>query len=82
MQLGRTHESEFFHWQHLAAWLGGMMCLLVPFVNGDPWLFTDIPMRLGSGNLAYNLIAAVALMAAGGVLGGSWWRCVFRGILP
>jgi hypothetical protein len=74
MQLGRTHESEFFHWQHLAAWLGGMMCLLVPFVNGDPWLFTDIPMRLGSGNLAYNLIAAVALMAAGGVLGGSWWR--------
>lgn len=74
MQLGREQNSDFFHWQHLVAWVAGMMCLLVPFVNGEPWLFTEIPMRRGAGNLAYNLITAVALMAAGGMIGGSWWR--------
>ena len=31
-------------------------------------------MRHGAGNFAHNLITAIALMAAGGMIGGSWWR--------
>ena len=76
MHLASMQKSnrEFFHWQHLVAWLGGMMCLLAPYAKGETWLFTEIPIRLGSGNFAYNLITAIGLMAAGGVVGGSWWR--------
>ena len=34
MHLGDSERNqETFHWQHLLAWLGGILCAMVPFLG-------------------------------------------------
>ena len=50
------------------------MCFLVPFLEAWQWPFTEIALRHGPGNFAFNLVTAVGLMAAGAMLAGYWWK--------
>ena len=74
MHLRQPKIRDTFHWQHLVAWLGGMMCFLVPFMEGWQWPFTEVAMRHGPGNFAFNLVTAIGLMAAGAMSAGYWWK--------
>ena len=50
------------------------MCFLVPFMEGWQWPFTEVALRHGPGNFAFNLVTAIGLMAAGAMSAGYWWK--------
>jgi len=74
MRLGQTKDRELFEWQHLVAWLGGIMCALVPFVGGWEIGATHLPLRHGAGNFGFNILIATGLISLGALIAGYWWR--------
>ncbi|BDS05731.1 hypothetical protein NT6N_07710 [Oceaniferula spumae] len=75
MHLGNSRKKEQrFHWQHLLAWLGGILCAMVPFFGSWEIGAMQIPMRHGPGNFGFNLLIATGLCTLGGIIGGYWWR--------
>lgn len=74
MRLGQPRKTDIFRWQHLAAWLGGMFCALVPFAGAWEIGATLIPLRHGAGNLGFNLLVGTGLGSLGAIVGGYWWR--------
>lgn len=74
MHLGQTKEKDLFHWQHLVAWLGGILCGLVPFAGGWEIGASQIPLRHGPGNFGFNLLIGIGLASVGALLAGYWWR--------
>lgn len=74
MRLGETRKSaDRFHWQHLLAWLGGILCAMVPFIGYWEIGAMHIPIRHGAGHFGFNLLTAASLCILGGVGCGSWW---------
>ncbi|MGB0992603.1 MAG: sulfatase-like hydrolase/transferase, partial [Akkermansiaceae bacterium] len=73
-QRGRHRATDTFRWQHLLAWVGGMLCFLVPFVWKWELGEMQVPVRFGAGNFGYNLLIGTGLCTLGGVVGGYWWR--------
>lgn len=71
---GQKEKKAPFQWPHLLAWLGGILCALVPFIGS--WELGDmqIPVRFGSGNFGFNLLIGTGLCLLGGMVGGYWWR--------
>ncbi|MBK1856023.1 sulfatase-like hydrolase/transferase [Verrucomicrobiaceae bacterium 5K15] len=63
-----------FHWQHLLAWLAGIVSAMVPFIGSWEIGTMQIPVRFGPGNFGFNLLIATGLCTLGGVVGGYWWR--------
>jgi len=63
-----------FSWQHLLAWVSGILCAMVPFFGSWEIGAMQIPMRHGPGNFGFNLLIATGLCILGGVIGGYWWR--------
>lgn len=74
MQLGLAEKRDAFHWQHLVAWLGGMLCFIVPFIHGWELKFLNSPLRHGAGNFGFNLISGIGLASLGAIIAGYWWR--------
>lgn len=75
MRLGETRKTEDrFHWQHLLAWLGGILCATVPFIGWWEMGTMQIPVRHGAGHFGFNVLTATGLCILGGVTCGSWWR--------
>ena len=77
MRLGESRQKsgqDSFQWQHLIAWVGGILCALVPFI-GD-WEIRSMSqhMRQGPGNFGTNLLIGTGLCLIGGVVAGYWWR--------
>ena len=69
-----NYSGPDFHWQHLLAWLGGILCALVPFVGSWEIGSMQIPVRFGPGNFGFNILIVTGLCILGGVIGGYWWR--------
>jgi len=67
-------DAEAFHWQHLLAWLGGILCSIVPFLGFWEIGSMQIPVRFGPGNFGFNILIATGLCTMGGIVGGYWWR--------
>jgi len=75
MHLGDSRNDEqAFHWQHLLAWLAGILCALVPFVGSWEIGTMKIPLRFGPGNFGFNILIVTGLCTLGGVIAGYWWR--------
>jgi len=74
MYLGEKEDKERFQWPHLLAWLGGVLCALVPFIGAWEVGAMQVPVRFGSGNFGFNLLIGSGLSMLGGVIGGYWWR--------
>lgn len=74
MQLGLAETRDAFHWQHLVAWLGGMLCFMAPFVHGWELVFLNAPLRHGAGNFGFNLLSGIGLASLGAIIAGYWWR--------
>ena len=72
--LNQPENKDRFHWSHFAAWLGGILCALVPFVGAWEVGPMQVPVRFGSGNFGFNLLIATSLCFIGGIVGGYWWR--------
>ncbi|MBT8044272.1 MAG: sulfatase-like hydrolase/transferase [Verrucomicrobiae bacterium] len=75
MRLGQQRKpSDPFQWQHLLAWLGGILCAMVPFIGAWEIGAMQVPVRFGSGNFGFNLLIATGLCTLGSLIGGYWWR--------
>lgn len=75
MRLGQTQKNpDRFHWQHLLAWLGGILCATVPFIGYWEIGSMQVPVRFGPGHFGFNVLIASGLCILGGVISGSWWR--------
>lgn len=75
MYIGDSKRGKkTFYWQHLLAWVAGILCAMVPFVGFWEIGTMKIPMRFGSGNFGFNILIATGLCMLGGVIGGYWWR--------
>ena len=75
MHLGDSERNqETFHWQHLLAWLGGILCAMVPFLGAWEIGAMQTPVRFGPGNFGFNILIVTGLCVLGGVIGGYWWR--------
>jgi len=72
--LGQPEDKDRFQWPHLAAWLGGILCALVPFIGAWEVGPMQVPVRFGSGNFGFNLLIGASLCLIGGMVGGYWWR--------
>lgn len=68
------NQQDPFHWAHLVAWLGGILCAMVPFIGAWEVGSMQVPVRFGSGNLGFNLLIGTGLCLVGGMVGGYWWR--------
>lgn len=73
-QLPDLKEKDLFHGAHLLAWLGGILCALVPFIGAWEVGSMQVPVRFGAGNLGFNLLIGTGLCLVGGMVGGYWWR--------
>ena len=75
MHIGDSQRGkEAFHWQHLLAWIGGILCAMVPFLGFWEIGTMQVPVRFGSGNFGFNILIATGLCVLGSVMGGYWWR--------
>lgn len=74
MQLREVEDKDRFQWSHLLAWLGGILCALVPFIGSWEIGSMQVPVRFGSGNFGFNLLIGTGLCLLGGIVGGYWWR--------
>lgn len=74
IHLGTKEDKDQFHWAHALAWLGGILCALVPFIGAWEIGEMKIPVRFGAGNFGFNLLIGTALTMVGGMIGGYWWR--------
>ncbi len=75
MQQGNLERyQKAFSWQHLLAWLGGILCALVPFLGSWEIGTLQVPVRFGPGNFGFNILIVTGLCVLGGVGGGYWWR--------
>jgi len=77
MRLGESHKSENtdrFQWQQLLAWLGGVLCAMVPFIGDWEIESMQLHMRQGAGNFGINLLIGTGLCVLGSIVGGYWWR--------
>jgi len=74
MHIGEKQNKDRFYWQHLLAWVGGILCALVPFFGAWEIGSMHIPMRHGAGNFGFNLLIATGLILLGSLIGGYWWR--------
>ena len=74
MQLREVEDKDRFQWPHLLAWLGGILCALVPFIGAWEIGSMQVPVRFGSGNFGFNLLIGTGLCLLGGIVGGYWWR--------
>ncbi len=74
MRIGETQNKDSFQWQHLLAWLGAILCAMVPFTGGWEIESMQLSVRQGAGNLGFNLMIGTGLCILGGVVGGYWWR--------
>ncbi|MCP5536703.1 MAG: sulfatase-like hydrolase/transferase [Akkermansiaceae bacterium] len=74
MRIGQPKKSDPFQWQHLLAWLGGILCALVPFIGAWEVGPMQVPVRFGSGNFGFNLLIGTGLCTLGALVGGYWWR--------
>jgi len=71
---GGTEDKTPFHWAHLLAWAGGILCALVPFIGAWEIGPMQVPVRFGAGNFGFNLLICTGLCMVGGMIGGYWWR--------
>ena len=67
-------DKESFHWQHLLAWIGGILCAMVPFLGFWEISSIQIPVRFGPGNFGFNILIVTGLCTLGGIIGGYWWK--------
>jgi hypothetical protein len=74
MRLGQPKKTDTFQWQHLLAWLAGILCALVPFIGSWEIGPMQVPVRFGSGNFGFNLLIGTGLCTLGALFGGYWWR--------
>ncbi|MGB2351889.1 MAG: sulfatase-like hydrolase/transferase [Akkermansiaceae bacterium] len=74
MRVGQVSKRNIFQWQHLVAWLGGMLCFFVPYHHHWTLECSGLVLRQGPGNFAFNLLAGIGVLSAGAVIGGYWWR--------
>ena len=74
IHLGQIEKADLFHWPHLLAWIGGILCALVPFIGAWEIGPMQVPVRFGSGNFGTNILIGTALCMVGGMVGGYWWR--------
>ncbi|MBT8037615.1 MAG: sulfatase-like hydrolase/transferase [Verrucomicrobiae bacterium] len=74
MRLGETEDNDRFRWQHLLAWVGGILCAMVPFVGDWKIDSMQLSVRQGAGNFGFNLLIGTGLCTLGGIVGGYWWR--------
>ncbi len=81
MVAGQALKRNIFQWQHLVAWLGGMVCLFVSYFHHWTLEGGGFVLRYGPGNFGFNLLTAISVLSAGAVMGGYWWRlgCWLRG---
>lgn len=76
----RETGGETFHVSHWLAWMGGILCALVPFIGAWEIGAMQVPVRFGAGNLGFNLLIAISLCLVGGLVGGYWWRILRMGL--